>query len=114
MAENRAALAGLNGQWIDPFHDRNGLQFLVLDMDSSFSPTHGDQQGGSIGLSDALKNDAAGQRRCGFAARSDQFQTFARPQTLLKTKKLVQPARSGELHVRRQDTWGMSVGDSLA
>jgi hypothetical protein len=45
LAENRAALADLNGQWIDRFHDRNGLKFIVLDMDSSVSPTHGDQEG---------------------------------------------------------------------
>ena len=25
LAANRAALADLNGQWIDRFHDRNGL-----------------------------------------------------------------------------------------
>ena len=45
MTENRAALADLNGQWIDRFHDRNGLKYIVLDMDSSVSPTHGDQEG---------------------------------------------------------------------
>jgi len=45
LAENRTALADLNGQWIDRFHDRNGLKFIVLDMDSSVSPTHGDQEG---------------------------------------------------------------------
>jgi hypothetical protein len=45
FAENRAALADLNGQWIGRFHDRNGLKFIVLDMDSSVSPTHGDQEG---------------------------------------------------------------------
>lgn len=45
MPENRAALADLNGQWIDRFHDRNGLKCLVLDMDSSVSPTHGNQEG---------------------------------------------------------------------
>ena len=44
-AENRAALSDLNGQWIDRFHDRNGLKYIVLDMDSSVSPTHGDQEG---------------------------------------------------------------------
>ena len=44
LAENRAALADLNGQWIDRFHDRNGLKYIVLDMDSSVSPTHGDQE----------------------------------------------------------------------
>jgi hypothetical protein len=45
LAGNRAALADLNGQWIDRFHDRNGLKSIVLDMDSSVSPTHGDQEG---------------------------------------------------------------------
>jgi hypothetical protein len=45
LAENRAALADLNGQWIDRFHDRRGLKYIVLDMDSSVSPTHGDQVG---------------------------------------------------------------------
>ena len=45
LPENRAALADLNGQWIDRFHDRNGLKYIVLDMDSSVSPTHGDQKG---------------------------------------------------------------------
>jgi hypothetical protein len=45
LSENRAALADLNGQWIDQFHDRNGLKYIVLDMDSSVSPTHGDQEG---------------------------------------------------------------------
>jgi hypothetical protein len=43
--ENREALADLNGQWVDRFHDRNGLKYIVLDMDSSVSPTHGDQEG---------------------------------------------------------------------
>ena len=45
LPQNRDALADLSGQWIDRFHDRNGLKFIVLDMDSSVSPTHGDQEG---------------------------------------------------------------------
>ena len=45
LPENREALTDLNGQWIDRFHDRNGLKYIVLDMDSSVSPTHGDQEG---------------------------------------------------------------------
>ena len=45
LSENREALADLSGQWIDRFHDRNGLKYIVLDMDSSVSPTHGDQEG---------------------------------------------------------------------
>jgi len=43
--ENRAALAGLSGQWIDCVHGRRSLRSIVLDMDSSVSPTHGDQEG---------------------------------------------------------------------
>jgi hypothetical protein len=45
LRANREALADLNGQWIDRFHDRDGLKYIVLDMDSSVSPTHGDQEG---------------------------------------------------------------------
>jgi hypothetical protein len=45
LPENREALAELSGHWIDRFHDRNGLKYIVLDMDSSVSPTHGDQEG---------------------------------------------------------------------
>jgi hypothetical protein len=43
LPEKRAALADLNGQLIERFHDRNGLKFIVLDIDSSVSPTHGEQ-----------------------------------------------------------------------
>jgi len=45
LPENRLSLADLNGQWIDRFHYRNRLKYIVLDMDSSVSPTHGDQEG---------------------------------------------------------------------
>ncbi len=45
LPENREALADMNGQWIDRFHDRNALKYVVLDMDSSVSPTHGYQEG---------------------------------------------------------------------
>jgi hypothetical protein len=45
LAENRAALADLNSQWIDRFHDRNGLKYIVLDIDSSVTRTHGGQEG---------------------------------------------------------------------
>ena len=45
LPENREAMADLNGQWINRFHDCNGLKYIVLDMDSSVSPTHGDQEG---------------------------------------------------------------------
>jgi Transposase DDE domain group 1 len=43
--ENLATLADLSGQWIDQVHDRNPPTAVVLDMDSSVSPTHGEQEG---------------------------------------------------------------------
>ena len=43
--ENHAALADLPGQWIDQFNSHAPLKFIVLDMDSSVSPTHGTQEG---------------------------------------------------------------------
>jgi hypothetical protein len=39
------ALADLNGQWIDRFYDRNGLKYIMLDMESPVSPTHSDHEG---------------------------------------------------------------------
>jgi hypothetical protein len=43
--ENLAALTGLSGQWIDFVHGHRSPRTIVLDMDSSVSPTHGDQEG---------------------------------------------------------------------
>ena len=43
--ENLAALADLPGQWVDKVHTRRPPRIVVLDMDSSESPTHGDQEG---------------------------------------------------------------------
>jgi hypothetical protein len=43
--ENLAALAALPGQWIDKVHQRRPPKIIVLDMDSSESPTYGDQEG---------------------------------------------------------------------
>ena len=42
---NVEALANLSGQWIDKVHDRHPPTKIILDMDSSVSPTHGDQEG---------------------------------------------------------------------
>src|SRR5262249_17547477 len=39
-----AALADLSGQWIDLVHGRRPPRGIVLDMDSSVSPTHGEQE----------------------------------------------------------------------
>jgi hypothetical protein len=43
--ENLAALADLPGQWIDRVHQRGPSKRIVLDMDSSESPTYGEQEG---------------------------------------------------------------------
>src|SRR5476649_398770 len=38
--ENLTALTDLPGRWIDCVHGRRSLRSIVLDMDSSVSPTH--------------------------------------------------------------------------
>ena len=35
----------MNGVWIDKVHDRHPPKMIILDMDSSVSPTHGEQEG---------------------------------------------------------------------
>jgi hypothetical protein len=42
--ENLSALFDLSGQWIDLVHGRRPPRGIVLDMDSSVSPTHGEQE----------------------------------------------------------------------
>jgi hypothetical protein len=42
---NLSALADLPGRWIDRVHARRPVKGIVLDMDSSVSPTHGEQEG---------------------------------------------------------------------
>src|SRR6266446_2016189 len=43
--ENLAALTDLPGRWIDKVHTRRPPRIIVLDMDSSESPTYGEQEG---------------------------------------------------------------------
>jgi hypothetical protein len=43
--ENLQALRGLSGLWIERVYERTALKDLVLDMDSSDSPTFGQQEG---------------------------------------------------------------------
>ncbi len=43
--ENYAALTDLSGVWIDRVHDRRPPKMIILDMGSSVSSTHGEQQG---------------------------------------------------------------------
>jgi len=43
--ENLSALADLPSQWIDKAHQRRPPKRIALDMDSSESPTYGEQEG---------------------------------------------------------------------
>ncbi len=43
--ENLTALTDLPGRWIDCVNGCRSLRSIVLDMDSSVSPTYGDQEG---------------------------------------------------------------------
>src|SRR3954462_2385278 len=44
-AKSLAALTELSGRWIDGVHARRPVKGIVLDMDSSVSPTYGEQEG---------------------------------------------------------------------
>jgi len=43
--ENLAGLTDLSGKWIEQANTRRKMKELILDMDSSESPTHGQQEG---------------------------------------------------------------------
>jgi hypothetical protein len=55
--ENLAALADLPGQWIDKVHQRRPPRIVVLDMDSSESPTYGEQEGSAYRSHGRLASD---------------------------------------------------------
>ena len=42
---NVEALTEMNGAWIDRVYDHRPPKRIILDMDSSVSPTHGEQEG---------------------------------------------------------------------
>src|SRR6516225_11710484 len=46
--QNLAALIDLPGRWIDKVHARRPPKIIVLDMDSSESPTYGEQEGSAF------------------------------------------------------------------
>jgi len=43
--KNLKLLMNLSGQWVDRVHQRKSLKQIILDMDSSVSPTYGNQEG---------------------------------------------------------------------
>ena len=44
-SDNLAQLMDLSGRWIDQVRCRTTVNEIILDMDSSVSPTHGQQEG---------------------------------------------------------------------
>ncbi len=42
--DNLGSLVSLSGRWIDGIAERRPMAAVMLDMDSSVSPTHGDQE----------------------------------------------------------------------
>ena len=44
-SDNLAQLMDLSGRWIDQVRRRTTVNEIILDMDSSVSPTHGQQEG---------------------------------------------------------------------
>jgi len=42
--ENLVEIMALSGRWIDQVRQRKPLTEIILDMDSSVSPTHGQQE----------------------------------------------------------------------
>ncbi len=43
--KNMDLLKNLSGQWVDKVRQRKPLKQIILDMDSSVSPTYGNQEG---------------------------------------------------------------------
>ncbi len=58
--ENVEALVDMNGVWIDKVHDRHPPKMIILDMDSSVSPTHGEQEGTAYNGARLLTDDFKG------------------------------------------------------
>jgi hypothetical protein len=44
VEKNLSALTDFSSQWIDAVHGRRPPRGIVLDIDSSVSPTHGEQE----------------------------------------------------------------------
>ena len=66
--ENLAALGDLSGRWIDRVHDRCPPKKIILDMDSSVSPTHG--ASGRLDLQRALRLHLLSSPLIRFAAQA--------------------------------------------
>ena len=74
---NLPALVDLSGKWIDQVRGRRSTQEIVLDMDSSVSPTHGEQEEGVwIGHFGDLERCAL---RAGNVHSADDWESMLKP-----------------------------------
>ena len=48
QSKNQELLMNLAGEWVDRGHQRKSIKQIILDMDSSVSPTYGNQEGSAI------------------------------------------------------------------
>jgi len=55
LSKNLELLMNLAGEWIDRVHPRKSLKQITLDVDSSVSPTHGNQEGTAYNLGNSLR-----------------------------------------------------------
>jgi hypothetical protein len=65
---NLAALTDLSGAWIDGVHERKPPDGIILDLDSSESPTWGEQEGSAY--NGHVWTAPASQGFCGVRRRS--------------------------------------------
>ena len=99
---NLSALADLSGRWIDCVHDRRAPRGIVLDMDSSVSPTHGDQEmsvwnGHYARPSPQSQPNEAGRRVDVGLDRSSRRSTMRRRRYVTRPSR--SPRRAGPLSV---------------
>jgi len=90
--ENLAALANLPGQWIDTVHRRRPPRIVVLDMDSSESPTYGEQEGSAYN----------GHFGCTF---------YHPPFVFNQLGDLERCVSAGEWALGRRQAWGVGASD---
>ena len=90
---NLETLTDLSGTWIDRVHARKPPDCIILDMDSSESPTHGEQEG--FGLQRPL--------RMYVLPSAVRVQPVWRPGAL--------PASAGQCAQRRGLARGLGAGD---
>ncbi len=55
QSKNLELLMNLAGKWIDQVHQRKSLKQIILDMDSSVSPTYGNQEGTAYNIGNFLR-----------------------------------------------------------